>query len=104
MVFSSQPFSFFAELTICEAGRVGFFELESEEVGGWEEGEVSEEGSEAGEMKRGRPKKVPRRKPIKRAAGRSKLETEDFTLVGRGSVGRFDGSGFDRRVFFSPIT
>ena len=104
MVFSSQPFSFFAELRTWEAGIVGFFGLESKEVGGWGEGEVSEVGSEEGEKRRGRPKKVPRRKPRKRAVGRSKLEPEDFTLVGRGSVGRFDGSGFDRRVIFSPIT
>jgi len=51
-------------------------------MGGWGEGEVSEMGSEEGEKRRGRPKKVPRRKPRKRAVGRSKLETEDFTLVG----------------------
>ena len=82
MVFSSQPFSFFAELRTWEAGIVGFLGVESEELGGWGEEENSEEGSEAGERKRGRPKKVPRRKPIKRAAGRSKLETEDFTFVG----------------------
>jgi hypothetical protein len=56
--------------------------VESEEVGSWREGEVSEVGSEEGERKRGRPKKVPRRKPIKRAAGRSKLEKEDFTFAG----------------------
>ncbi len=64
------------------AGIVGFFGLESEEVGGWGEGEDSEEGSEEGEKRNGRPKKVPRRKPRKRAVGRSKLETEDLTLVG----------------------
>ncbi len=82
MVFSSQPFSFFAELTAWEGGIVGFFGLESEEVGVWGEVEDSEEGSEEGEKRNGRPKKVPRRKPRKRAVGRSKLETEDFTLVG----------------------
>ena len=78
MVFSSQPFSFFPELAIWVGGIVGFFGLESEEVGVWGDGEDSEEG----EKRRGRPKKVPRRKPRKRAVGRSKLETEDFTLVG----------------------
>ncbi len=82
MVFSSQPFSFFPELAMGDEGEVGFFGVESKELGGWVEGEDSEEGSESGEMKRGRPKKVPRRKPIKRAAGRSKLETEDFTFAG----------------------
>ena len=48
---------------------------------------------------KGRPKKVPR----KRAEGMIRVATGDFTLVGRGSVGRFDGSGFDRQVIFSPI-
>ena len=82
MVFSSQPFSFFAELTIGEAGLFGFFGLESEEVGSWGEGEASEVGSEEVEKRNGRPKKVPRRKPRKRAEGMIRLETEDFTFVG----------------------
>jgi hypothetical protein len=56
--------------------------VESAELGGCGEGEDSEKSSEEGEKRRGRPKKVPRRKPRKRAVGRSKLETEDFTLVG----------------------
>ncbi len=82
MLFSSQPFSFFVELTIGEAGLFGFFGLESEEVRGWGEGEVSEVGSEEGEKRRGRPKKVPRRKPRKRAEGMIRLARGDFTLVG----------------------
>jgi hypothetical protein len=82
MVFSSQPFSFFAELRTWEAGIVGFFGVESEEVGSWREGEVSEVGSEEGERKRGRPKKVPRRKPRKRAEGMIRLEKGDLRFVG----------------------
>jgi hypothetical protein len=63
-------------------GIVGFLGLESEEVGVWGEGEDSEKSSEEGAKRRGRPKKVPRRKPRKRAVGRSKLKTEDFTFAG----------------------
>ena len=68
-------------LALPEEEARGVLGLESEEVGSWGEEEASEVGSEEDEKKRGRPKKVPRRKPIKRAVGRSKLETEDFTLV-----------------------
>lgn len=78
MVFSSQPFSFFPELSTWEAGLFGFFGLESEEVGVWGEGEDSEEG----EKRRGRPKKVPRRKPRKRVEGMIRLARVDFMLVG----------------------
>jgi len=60
------------------AGIVGFFGLESKEVGVW--GEV--EDSEEGEKRRGRPKKVPRRKPRKRAEGMIRLAREDLMLVG----------------------
>lgn len=78
MVFSSQPFSFFPELTIWVGGIVGFFGLESEEVGVWGEGEVSEEG----EKRRGRPKKVPRRKPRKRVEGIIRLARGDLRFAG----------------------
>jgi hypothetical protein len=56
--------------------------LESEEVGGWGQGEDSEEGSEEGEKRNGRPKKVPRRKPRKRAEGMIRLEKKDLRFVG----------------------
>jgi len=60
------------------AGIVGFLGLESEEVGVWGE----EEDSEEGEKRRGRPKKVPRRKPRKRAEGMIRLAREDLMIVG----------------------